>query len=123
LQAIADLRTALVAAIEGGDAARYASLCTEDVQLLHPGAPLVTGRAGLQAHNAAIFEAVRVVNLTLSPVVVYGEGSLAYEVGTQELAVEPSIPGFRRARKYVHVLRRGSDGTWRFAALMSNDSE
>jgi uncharacterized protein (TIGR02246 family) len=123
LQAIADLRTALVQAIEGGDAARYAFLCTEDVRLLHPGAPLVTGLAELQAHNAAVFGAVKVIKLALSPVVVYGEGDLAYEVGTQELAIEPSMPGFRSARKYVHVLRRGTDGRWRFAALMSNDSE
>lgn len=123
LQAIAALRTALVEAIKAGDAAKYASLCTEDVQLLHPNAALVTGRAELQAHNAAIFEAVRVINLILSPVVVSGAGDVAYEVGTQELAIEPSMPGFSSARKYVHVLKRGADGVWRFAVLMSNDSE
>lgn len=122
LQAITALRTALVEAITAGDAAEYAALCTEDVQLLHPNAPLVTGRADLEAHNAAIFDAVKVINLVLSPVVVSGAGDLAYEVGTQELVIEPSMPGFRSTRKYVHVLKRGTDGVWRFAVLMSNDS-
>lgn len=123
LQAIGALRTALVEAIKAGDAARYASLCTEDVQLLHANAPLVTGKANLQAHNAEIFKLIRVLNLVLSPVDVYGMGDLAYEVGTQEVAIEPAILGFRSNRKYVHVLKRGSDGVWRFAVLMSNDSE
>ena len=123
VEAIAALRTALVDAIEAGDAAQYASLCTEDVQLLHPNAPLVTGRADLQSHNAAIFEVVRVVNLQLTPREVYGSGDLAYEVGTQELAIEPALSGFQSKRKYVHVFKRGADGAWRFAVLISNDSE
>ena len=89
---------------------------------MHAGAPLITGRAELEAHNAAIFEAVTVTSLKLSPVEVYGVGDLAYEVGTQELSVEPAIPSFSSSRKYVHVLRRGADGRWRFAVLISNDS-
>jgi uncharacterized protein (TIGR02246 family) len=122
-QAIATLRAALASAIEQGDAAAYASLCEDDVQLLHSDAPLISGRAALEAHNAAIFAVVDVTRLVLTPVVVYGQGDLAYEVGTQELTIEPAVPGFRSSRKYVHVLRRGSDGTWRFAALISNNSE
>ena len=119
---IASLRRALVDAIVAGDAAAYADLCTEDVRLLHPGAPLISGRAELEDHNAAMFEAITVTGLKLSPVVVYGVGDLAYEVGTQELSIHPAMPGFSSTRKYTHVLRRGSDGQWRFAVLMSNDS-
>jgi FMN-dependent NADH-azoreductase len=121
-EAIASLRTAVTAAILAGDAAAYAMLCTDDVRLLHPGTPLITGRAELEAHNAAMFEAVRVTSLTLTPVEVYGEGDLAYEVGTQQLSIEPTMPGFSASRKYVHVMRRDPDGAWRFAALISNDS-
>lgn len=122
LAAIAALRQAVVDAIEAGDAAAYAALCTEDVRLLHSDTPLVTGRDELQAHNAAIFEVVSVTRLELTPVHIYGVGDLAYEVGTQELAIEPEPPGFSSNRKYVHVLRRGPTGQWRFAALISNDS-
>jgi FMN-dependent NADH-azoreductase len=122
LDAIASLRTAVTAAILEGDAAAYAVLCTDDVRLLHPDNPLITGRAELEAHNAAIFEAVTVTSLTLTPVEVYGEGDLAYEVGTQQLLIEPAMPGFSASRKYVHVMRRNPSGVWRFAALISNDT-
>ena len=121
-EAIADLRSAVIDAIVAGDAAAYAALCTDDVKLLHSGVPLITGRAELEAHNAAMFEAVTVTSLKLSPVDLYGVGDLAYEVGTQELSIEPAVPGFSSSRKYVHVLRRSADGQWRFTALISNDS-
>lgn len=122
LEAIASLRQAVIEAIVAGDAAVYAELCTEDVRLLHANAPLITGRAELRAHNAAMFEAATVTSLELSPVEVFGTGDLAYEVGTQDLSISPEMPGFNSSRKYVHVLRRGSDGQWRFAVLISNDS-
>lgn len=122
LAEIASLRHAVIEAIVAGDAAAYADLCTEDVRLLHANTPLITGRAELRDHNAAMFEAVSVTSLELSPVEVYGVGDLAYEVGTQELSISPDMPGFSSSRKYVHVLRRGADDGWQFAALMSNDS-
>ena len=122
LTAIDNLREAITSAIIAGDAAAYADLCTEDVRLLHAGSPIITGRAELEAHNAAIFEAVTVTSLVLTPVEVYGTGDLAYEVGTQELTIEPAVPEFAGSRKYVHVFRRESDGIWRFSALMSNNN-
>ncbi|MFQ5528467.1 MAG: YybH family protein [Thermoanaerobaculia bacterium] len=122
LDAIVSLRGRVIEAIVAGDAAAYADLCTEDVRLLHADTPLISGRAELRAHNAAIFEAVTVTSLKLSPVEVYGVGDLAYEVGTQVLSISPEMDHFSSSRKYVHVLRRGSDGQWRFAALISNNS-
>jgi len=120
--AIDELRDSVTDAIVAGDAAAYAELCTDDVRLLHAGSPIITGRAELEAHNAAMFEAVAVTSLVLTPVEIYGTGGVAYEVGTQELTLEPTVPEFAGSRKYVHVFRRGSDGEWRFAALMSNNN-
>ncbi len=122
LSAIDNLRESLTSAIIAGDAAAYAELCTEDVRLLHAGSQIIMGRAELESHNAAIFEAVTVTTLELTPVEVYGVGDLAYEVGTQELTIEPEVLEFAGSRKYVHVFRRGSDGKWRFSALMSNNN-
>ena len=122
LKAIHELRGSITNAIVAGKAAAYASLCTEDVQLLHAGSPIITGRAELEAHNAAMFESVSVTSLVLTPVEIYGTGDLAYEVGMQELTIEPTVPEFAGSRKYVHVFRRGIDGEWRFAALMSNNN-
>jgi uncharacterized protein (TIGR02246 family) len=123
LEAIATLRTDLVSAIEAGDAARYASLCTDDVKLLHPHSAMVTGRTDLQAHNAEFFELFEVLSLELTPVIVSGTGDLAYEVGTQKLEITPLTSGFQSVRKYTHVLKRNTDGVWKFAVLMSNNSK
>ena len=122
-QAIVDLRVALVGAILEGDADAYTALCTDDVHLLHPSTPLITGRTALRDQEARVFEVVRVTKLVLSPVEVYSKGDLAYEVGTQEVAIEPSDERFLGTRKYVHVLKREADGQWRFAVLMSNNSQ
>ena len=122
LTAIDELRDAVTSAIVAGDAAAYASLCTEDVRLLHAGSQIITGRAELEAHNSAMFEAVSVTSLELTPVEIYGTGDLAYEIGEQKLTIEPTVPEFAGSRKYVHVFRRGNDGEWRFSALMSNNN-
>jgi ketosteroid isomerase-like protein len=66
----------LIDAIEAGDATAYAAPCTEHVQLLHADSPLITGRQELEAHNAAIFDAVSAANLDLTPLVVCGVGDL-----------------------------------------------
>jgi FMN-dependent NADH-azoreductase len=122
LIAIDSLRAALESVIEAGDAAAYADLCIDDVQLLHPDFPIVTGREELISHNAPFFESFNVKRLDLTPVEIYGTNDLAYEVGTQSLDIEPSVDGFSSSRKYLHVMRRGHDGQWRFVALMSSDS-
>ena len=74
------------------------------------------------SHNAPFFESFNVKRLDLTPVEIYGTNDLAYEVGTQSLEIEPAVAGFSSARKYIHIMRRGEDGQWRFVALMSSDS-
>ena len=84
--------------------------------------PIITGKAKVETHNAAIFETVTVETLKLTPVEVHGTGDLAYEVGTQQLTIEPAVREFSGSRKYVHVFRRGANGIWRFTTLMSNNN-
>ena len=94
LDSIASLRRALVDAIVAGDAAAYADLCTEDVRLLHPGAPLISGRAELEDHNAAMFEAITVTSLKLSPVV----GRMMAELVMEGHTADHDIGRFRLSR-------------------------
>ena len=54
LRAIDKLRGSVTDAIVAGEAVAYANLCTEDVQLLHAGSPIIIGRAELEAHNRCI---------------------------------------------------------------------
>jgi len=120
--AIIELRNNVVLAIKAGDAESYGDLCEIDVLLLHPNAAIINGREELVKHNAAMFEAVRVTSLVLTPVEVYGIGDLAYEVGTQSVQIDPPLEGFKSSRKYLHVMRKSDDGKWRFVALMSSDN-
>ncbi len=122
MAAIDELRNGLINAIIAADATAYAELCSEDVHLLHEGSPIITGKSELTAHNIAIFESISVTSLSLTPIKIYGTGDLAYEVGTQKLAVEPASPQFEGSRKYIHVFRRSRDGKWRFSALMSSNN-
>ncbi|NNE32664.1 MAG: nuclear transport factor 2 family protein [Winogradskyella sp.] len=123
MAAIIGLRHNLVSAIKAGDAKTYGHLCSDNVKLMHPKAPIVTGRKELIKHNAAMFKAVKVTSLILTPVDVYGVGNLAYEVGTQSVQIDPPVEGFNASRKYLHVMRKSDDGAWQFVALMSSDSE
>jgi uncharacterized protein (TIGR02246 family) len=119
--AIRDLRERLRASIVGGDTAAYAGCFAEDAVLLHPDSPQVRGRSAVAEYAAAMFEAVRVPELELSEVILAGDESYAYEVGTQHCVVEPAMPGFKRERQHVHAYSRGADGNWYIAAAMSGN--
>ena len=122
-EAITDLRKAIGNAIKNGDVDAFAELCTDDVKLLHPNTPLIIGKEAFIEHETKILEMVKVIKLEFSPVEVFGVNNLAYEVGTQELEIEPSDDRFHGKRKYVHVLKKSDNGQWRFAVLMSNNSQ
>lgn len=114
------LRNNLISAILNGDPNAYANQCTDDIRLLHPGTPMVSGREDLIEHVQPV-PGRKVINLVLTPVEIYGIGDLAYEVGIQTLSIEPAREGFGSSRKYLHVMRKTEKG-WRFAALMSSDN-
>ena len=88
-----ELRDNLISAILMGDPLAYADQCTDDIRLLHPGAPLVSGREDLIKHVAPI-PGIQIKKLVLTPVEIYGSGDLAYEVGTQSVSIEPISPTF-----------------------------
>jgi len=117
------LRIAIVNAILDGDANAMADLCSDDALLLHPNTSLISGKDALRDHEAKIFETLRVTKLTLTPVEIYGMGNLAYEVGIQEVEIDQADERFLGKRKYVHILKKGADGKWRFKVLISNNSQ
>ncbi|MFV8752451.1 NAD(P)H-dependent oxidoreductase [Nannocystaceae bacterium ST9] len=124
-RAIDELRVAQARAIEAGDAAGYARLCTEDVCLLIPGHDLVQGQAAFLACETALFRSGRFARFEKTPLRVVVEGDIAFEVGRQRVEIaDASGPAgvFAPTQKYTHVFRRTPRG-WRFALLMSNACE
>ncbi len=119
---ISRLRMAQAEAIVEGDAQKYASLCTDDVQLLIPYHGAVVGVEELFKAEQALFSTASFESFTKYPVRVERSGDLAIEVGRQEVAMRNQERGqgvFASTQKYTHVYRNTGDG-WRFAVLMSN---
>lgn len=119
------LRAAQVRAITSGDAAAYAALCAEDIVLMLQGREMVVGREAFLRCESDLLKTTRFAMLRQIPLRVERDGVLALETGCQESEIEGASTesaNYRARRKYTHVLRKTAEG-WRFAILMSNNSE
>ena len=119
--AIRKLREALVQAILVGDAAAYAACYAADGVVMHPDSPFVKGTAALLEYSKAMFDAVRVTKLALTPLTIVGEGGVAFEMGVQDCGIEPPNEHFKEKRQYLHAYQRQEDGAWKIAAAMSGN--
>lgn len=115
------VRAALREAILRADADAYVHCFTADAFVMHQDAPYVRGADAIWAHTEMIFQAVRVTKLELEPVAVAASEALAYEVGVQELAIDPPMEAFKARRKHLHVYEKQADGTWKISAAMSSN--
>ncbi len=119
------LRAAQASAIMAGDAAAYAALCAEDITLMLQGREMARGRAAFLECETALFRAARFRSIRQKPLRIEREGALAVETGASEVELEgvsSESADYRARRKYTHVLRKTLEG-WRFAVLMSNNSQ
>lgn len=121
LQGIDAIREKLVRAILDGDVDAYVESFTDDGVLLHPDTPQIRGEVAIRAYATAVFSAVKITDLQLTPVLVDGGGGFAYEVGVQQVSVEPSDDKFKSERQHLHVYAKQNDGTWRIATGMSGN--
>ncbi len=122
---IVELRDRQVRAILVGDADAYAALCVDDIVLMLQGRGMVIGREDFRRCEADLLRRTRFTALRQMPVRIEREGSLAVETGTQDSVVEGASAesaNYLAQRKYTHVLRKTANG-WRFAVLMSNNSQ
>ena len=113
------LKATLVRALEQGDAALAASLYAPDARLLPPGAPPITGEAGVLdfwqrriagGSDGGVLETVR--RDEFGDVAVE-EGRYGRRSGTEWLD----------SGKYLVVFRRQDDGSWRYATDMWNSDQ
>jgi uncharacterized protein (TIGR02246 family) len=107
---------AFLAAYERGDAAACAAFYTEDATVLPGDRPVAIGRAEIEALFAGIFKQ-GAKKLSLIPGEVSCDGDLAYEIGTAILEIPQSDGSLLfDERRYLTVLKRQSDGSWRMQA-------
>jgi FMN-dependent NADH-azoreductase len=119
------LRARQVQAILQGDAAAYARNCTDDILLMLQGHDVVAGRSAFVECETRLLETTKFEAMRQIPLRVERRGDLAVEVGRQEVVAacgSAQAEQFKARRKYTHVLRRTAEG-WRFAVLMSSNSD
>lgn len=103
------------------DAAGVAALYTHDARLLPPDSPMMTGTDAIRsfwqgAMNMGIREA------SLETVAVEGGDSLAYEIGTYTLTIQPEGGQKKTAAgKYV-VVWKSEGGKWKLHVDIWNSS-
>jgi ketosteroid isomerase-like protein len=122
IAAIRGVDSAFAGAAGAGDASGMAAAYLADAHLLPPHAPAVQGRAGIERFWAGLLAGYR-VKLDLVADEIEGRGDLAYARGRFTLEATPraaGTPPLGDEGKYLEVLHRQSDGTWRYLADMYN---
>lgn len=103
---------------ETGDMIAYTEIYyAEDATMHSPNAEPIKGRKAIQEFGASF---PRMTNdYTVKE--VYGQGDMAYVVGTYHLIFEdPTIPEDRG--KYIEIWRRQKDGSWKITHDIFNTS-
>lgn len=112
--------SAFATAMGAGNAPGAAAIYLPDAHVLPPNAPAVQGREAIQQFIAGLLGAYH-VTITVSADEIEGRGDLAYARGHYSMEGTPKAAGappFREEGKFLEVLRRQPDGSWRYAADM-----
>jgi uncharacterized protein (TIGR02246 family) len=107
-----------------GNAAGIAEHFSEDAVLMAPDAPARKGRQAVKAYYQAIFDQYT-TELTSDYEQVKVEGSLAYGRGSAQLILTPKQggPTVRSTAKYLNILERQADGSWKTTHDIWNSNE
>ena len=112
--------TAFSTAAGAGDAAGLGAMYLPNASLMPPNAATVQGREAIQKFWGGFVDAYQ-VNITVTAEEVEGHGDLAYSRGRYTLGLTPKAKGaapIRDEGKFLEILRRQPDGTWRYAVDM-----
>jgi uncharacterized protein (TIGR02246 family) len=117
---IAKVRSAYEAATAAGDAAKIASLYTEDGIEMPPNEPMLKGRAAIEAWNKKFF-ASATAKSTIKTMDTHVAGSLAYDAGTYKQSIKfKTGQAIEDAGKYVVILKKDAAGAWKLAYVCYN---
>ena len=103
------------AAVNAKDLPRLGAAYTDDAVLMPPNGQVVKGRTQIQAFwKELIDQGMRVESVTSTGSA--GSGMLGYDSGVVELRFAPAFGSpVMDTVKFVTILHRGTDGTWRIA--------
>ena len=112
LDSVHAVDAAFAAGINAKDTAAVFAVYAADANVLPPDSPILHGAAGHPDIAALI--AGGAGDMVLHSTTAYGVGDLAYMVGTATF----TMGGASQTVKYAEVVRRGTDGKWRYVVDM-----
>ena len=122
LQAIDQVRTAHVAALNAGDGRAWAAQFTDDAVQMPPNAPENIGKSNIASWSQGFLEQFRVhFALTVNEVRVSGEWAFERGNYTIGLTSKAGGPQMQDVGKYITVYQRRGD-TWRMARDIWNSN-
>jgi uncharacterized protein (TIGR02246 family) len=119
--AIDKVREDFIAAFNAGDAAKVASLYSENVVAMGGSSPTAQGRAAIEANNKAMFDQFT-TKISITPTVTKASGDLGYDQGTYTMELTPKSGGGKpmtEEGRYLVILQREADA-WKLVADMDN---
>jgi ketosteroid isomerase-like protein len=111
---------AFAAAANAGNLDGVVAIYADDASLLPPNHPPVKGRDAIREYWGGLLGAYN-VKFELSSETIEGRGDLAYNVGGYHLDAKPKAKGpppIDEEGKFVEVLKRQADGSWKYAVDM-----
>jgi uncharacterized protein (TIGR02246 family) len=112
--------SAFVTAANAGDVDRLAAVYTSSAMLLPPNAPPQRGQGAIRKFWDGLFQAYT-VKFEIGSDTIEGRGDLAYNVGHYRLTAVPkekSQPGMADEGKFVEILKKQPDGSWKYEVDM-----
>jgi uncharacterized protein (TIGR02246 family) len=121
--AINELRSKYQAAYNAGNAAAATAVYTDDAVSLPDHHDALQGKVAIQKYLQDTFGQYN-ATINLAPGDTEISGSLAHEHGTYSIKVTPKAGGETVVDdgKYIVILKRGADGTWKIHHDMDNSN-
>jgi uncharacterized protein (TIGR02246 family) len=121
LAAIARLRDEYVAAHNSGDIDRLMALWAEDAVFMPADEPNIFGRAAIREHIQEILDQIPArVALSLEETRVAGDWAFDRGIETVTMGSEASGESVTMRVKYICILQRQPDQSWKFARYIYN---
>jgi uncharacterized protein (TIGR02246 family) len=120
--AIAQLRESWISAWKQGNVAAATALYASDANDMNNHQPTAAGSAAIQSAIEGTFNAMTPTSVVLTSEKTAVSGDMAYDRGTFDFTLTPKAGGapVRDTGRYLVVLRKQADGSWKLAELMGN---
>jgi len=123
LAKIDTLRDRFTTAYNSNDAVAVAAVYTDDAILMPSDQAEVEGKVAIQTWYQTMYKGMS-VKITLAPLETQVAGDWGYDRGTAMLTIAPKAKGkpMEESSKYLVILKRQADGSWKVFRDMDNSN-